>query len=44
MGAGLTESRVDAARYGEWKKLRDAENQWFKVAEAAYDNFLYYAK
>jgi TRAP-type mannitol/chloroaromatic compound transport system substrate-binding protein len=27
--------------YTEWKKFRDAEIQWFKVAEASYANFLY---
>ncbi len=27
--------------YVEWKKFRDAEIQWFKVAEASYANFLY---
>jgi len=25
--------------YIEWKKFRDAEIQWFRVAEAAYDHF-----
>jgi TRAP-type mannitol/chloroaromatic compound transport system substrate-binding protein len=30
--------------YGEWKKFRDLELQWFKVAEASYANFLYYTK
>jgi TRAP-type mannitol/chloroaromatic compound transport system substrate-binding protein len=30
--------------YGEWKKFADATNQWFKVAEAPYANFLYYVK
>ena len=30
--------------YGEWKKFRDQQIQWFKVAEAAYANFLYYSK
>jgi TRAP-type mannitol/chloroaromatic compound transport system substrate-binding protein len=30
--------------YGEWKKFRDTEIQWFKVAEASYANFLYYSK
>jgi TRAP-type mannitol/chloroaromatic compound transport system substrate-binding protein len=30
--------------YVEWKKFRDAEIQWFKVAEAAYANFQYSAK
>ncbi|HRH82165.1 MAG TPA: TRAP transporter substrate-binding protein [Thiobacillaceae bacterium] len=28
--------------YTEWKKFRDLELQWFKVAEASYANFLYY--
>jgi TRAP-type mannitol/chloroaromatic compound transport system substrate-binding protein len=28
--------------YAEWKKFRDLELQWFKVAEASYANFLYY--
>jgi TRAP-type mannitol/chloroaromatic compound transport system substrate-binding protein len=27
--------------YLEWKKFRDIEIQWFKVAEASYANFLY---
>lgn len=26
--------------YGEWKKFRDTSIQWFKVAEAAYANFV----
>ena len=30
--------------YTEWKKFADASNQWFKVAEAAYANFLFYVK
>ena len=30
--------------YTEWKKFRDSEIQWFKVAEAPYQNFLYYVK
>ena len=30
--------------YTEWKKFRDSEIQWFKVAEAPYENFLYYMK
>ena len=30
--------------YLEWKKFRDASIQWFRVAEAAYANFLYYEK
>jgi TRAP-type mannitol/chloroaromatic compound transport system substrate-binding protein len=30
--------------YSEWKKFADATNQWFKVAEAPYANFLYYVK
>jgi TRAP-type mannitol/chloroaromatic compound transport system substrate-binding protein len=30
--------------YGEWKKFRDASLKWFKVAEAAYANFLYYGR
>jgi TRAP-type mannitol/chloroaromatic compound transport system substrate-binding protein len=30
--------------YGEWKKFRDTEIQWFKIAEAAYENFLYSSK
>ena len=30
--------------YKEWKVFRDMENQWFKVAEASYANFLYYSK
>jgi len=30
--------------YSEWKKFRDSEIQWFKVAEAPYENFLYYMK
>jgi TRAP-type mannitol/chloroaromatic compound transport system substrate-binding protein len=28
--------------YGEWKKFREMEIAWFKVAEASYANFLYY--
>ena len=33
----------DFARiYTPWKQFRDAEVQWFKVAEASYANFLYY--
>jgi TRAP-type mannitol/chloroaromatic compound transport system substrate-binding protein len=33
----------DFARiYTPWKQFRDAELQWFKVAEASYANFLYY--
>jgi TRAP-type mannitol/chloroaromatic compound transport system substrate-binding protein len=30
--------------YPEWKKFRDAEIQWFRVAEASYANFNYYEK
>ena len=30
--------------YSEWKHFRDSEIQWFKVAEAPYENFLYYIK
>jgi TRAP-type mannitol/chloroaromatic compound transport system substrate-binding protein len=30
--------------YTEWKKFRDTEIQWFKVAEASYANFLYSGK
>ncbi len=30
--------------YGEWKRFREMEIQWFKVAEASYANFMYYAK
>ena len=30
--------------YTEWKRFRDSEIQWFKVAEAPYQNFLYYVK
>ena len=30
--------------YREWKPFRDAQIQWFKVAEAAYANFLYFVK
>jgi TRAP-type mannitol/chloroaromatic compound transport system substrate-binding protein len=30
--------------YAEWKRFRDAELQWFKVAEASYSNFLYFAR
>ncbi|MBI5936990.1 MAG: TRAP transporter substrate-binding protein [Betaproteobacteria bacterium] len=30
--------------YAEWKKFRDAETQWFKIAEASYANFLYSQK
>lgn len=30
--------------YREWKPFRDAQIQWFKVAEAAYSNFLYFTK
>ena len=28
--------------YADWKKFRDTSHQWFKVAESAYTNFLYY--
>ena len=35
----------DFARiYSEWKKFRDSQIQWFRVAESSYENFLYYAK
>jgi len=27
--------------YTEWKKFRDNTNQWFKVAEASFTNFMY---
>ncbi|MBI5612019.1 MAG: ABC transporter substrate-binding protein, partial [Gammaproteobacteria bacterium] len=27
--------------YVEWKKFRDTTNQWLKVAEASYANFIY---
>jgi len=30
--------------YTDWRKYADASNQWLKVAEAAYANFLYYVK
>lgn len=30
--------------YNEWKKFRAAEQQWFKVAEANYANYLYSQK
>jgi len=30
--------------YIAWKRFRDAEIQWFKVAEASYGNFLYSGK
>jgi TRAP-type mannitol/chloroaromatic compound transport system substrate-binding protein len=30
--------------YIEWKKFMDASNQWSKVAEASYSNFLFYVK
>lgn len=30
--------------YTAWKRFRDSEIQWFKVAEAPYQNFLYYVK
>jgi TRAP-type mannitol/chloroaromatic compound transport system substrate-binding protein len=41
------EARKNAAFkriYVEWKKYRESSIQWFKVAEAAYSNFLYYSK
>ena len=35
----------DFARiYEPWKTFRNAELQWFKVAEASYANFLYYSR
>jgi TRAP-type mannitol/chloroaromatic compound transport system substrate-binding protein len=30
--------------YTEWKKFRDGSQQWMKLAEASYANFLYYTK
>ena len=33
-----------AAIYTEWKKFRDGQIQWFRVAESTYENFMYYAK
>ena len=30
--------------YDNWKKFREDEIQWFKVAEAPYQNFIYYTK
>ena len=30
--------------YKEWKAFLDQGNQWFKVAEASYANYLFYAK
>ena len=30
--------------YADWKKFMDASNQWSRVAEASYSNFLYYVK
>ena len=30
--------------YGDWKKFREVELQWFKIAEASYANYLHYAK
>lgn len=30
--------------YVEWKKFRDLNNQWFKVAEASFANFMYSTK
>ena len=35
----------DFARiYRDWKTFRDGQIQWFRVAEANYENFLYYAR
>ena len=28
--------------YTEWNKFRETSNQWFKLAESAYSNFLYF--
>jgi len=42
-----TEARRNAAFrriHTDWKKFADASNQWLKVAEAPYANFLYYVK
>jgi len=30
--------------YTGWNKFRETSNQWFKLAESAYSNFLYYGK
>jgi len=30
--------------YVEWKQFGEISRQWFKVAEATYENFMYYAK
>jgi TRAP-type mannitol/chloroaromatic compound transport system substrate-binding protein len=30
--------------YKDWKSFLDMQNQWFKVAEASYANFIYYSK
>jgi len=41
------EARKNAAFrriYNDWKKFMDASNQWSKVAEASFSNFLYYVK
>ncbi len=35
---------VFARIYGEWKKFRELELQWFRIAEAAYANYLHFAK
>jgi TRAP-type mannitol/chloroaromatic compound transport system substrate-binding protein len=30
--------------YVEWKKFAAASDQWFKVAESSYANFMHYVK
>jgi TRAP-type mannitol/chloroaromatic compound transport system substrate-binding protein len=30
--------------YPEWKKFRDEQFLWFRVAESTYDNYVFYSK
>jgi TRAP-type mannitol/chloroaromatic compound transport system substrate-binding protein len=30
--------------YGDWKKFRDEEFLWFRVAEQTYDNYVFNSK
>jgi TRAP-type mannitol/chloroaromatic compound transport system substrate-binding protein len=33
-----------AAVYPQWKKFRDEQFLWFRVAESTYDNYAFYSK
>ena len=37
-------SKHFAAVYPQWKKFRDEEFLWFRVAEATYDHYSFFSK